>query len=479
MEKEKQCFLKSSHGSQDQIPFKLVEVAQKKMPSFMKKNAAQQALQYKVDVEEVSKKFNVKDVYFEEEGTTGSTIINGNILEPGKVYVVCGTKVSAPILAGYPKCTGIAYDERMQLHQDPKSARNPERPERLREIWQFIRDAGYDDTCLKVDSREATDEEVLLVHTDESLSRVKGLSSLEPSSEGDIYHNNHTSEAALLSAGNLISLMEKVIDGTVDNGFAVIRPPGHHADTNGCSGFCFFNNVAIAARVAQKKHNLKKVVIVDWDVHHGNGTQEIVSKLNLDKDCSILFFSLHRTYSNFYPRTGFVNEISVKDSSGLIVNIPFEDGAYGDGDVLFAFRNIVMPIATEYGPDLVLVSAGFDAVCGDLLGGVNLSPQVYGHLTNMLRCLAGGKLILALEGGYNLRQTAKCVLECLNVLTGKSPSTLPNVINEKKNTHWAPSESHLKMFKEVFSTHASFWDSMKTMQSFFISCEEKMDVSSE
>jgi histone deacetylase 6 len=337
--------------------------------------------------------------------------------------------------------TGIVYDVRMTEHRDPYDDDHPECPERLLSIMNAITKSGYDQVCRKVTPRVATKEELLLVHTKELVDAV--IESKLEDLPSDNFVNEYTSQAALLAAGSLIELTERVVTGRLDNGFAIIRPPGHHANEGEASGFCFFNNVAVAARVMQKKHNIQRVLIVDWDVHHGNGTQDI-----FENDESILFFSSHR--GEFYPNSGQVHDVGV----GNIINVPFTNGTYSDGDIIRVFSSILMPIATEFQPELVIVSAGFDAVEYDPLGEMNLSPQVFGHLTHMLKSLAGGKLVLALEGGYNLQQIPKCVIECLKVLKGSAPSPLPQGTDPLVNAR------HYNVLFDVYTRHLTKWKSL-------------------
>jgi histone deacetylase 6 len=345
-------------------------------------------------------------------------------------------------LKGGPR-TGIVYDSRMTLHEDPDDFSHPECPERLICIMKAIHAQGFNHICENVPSRLATREELILVHSEklvDALTKYTG----ELTFPSDNFINKYTPEAALLATGSLIEITEKVVTGELDNGFAVIRPPGHHANATRPSGFCFFNNVAVAARVMQQKYGLERVLIVDWDVHHGNGTQDIFYD-----DNSVLFFSTHR--GEFYPDTGELNETG----AGNIVNIPFVNGTYSDGDMLQVFSNVLIPIAMEFQPQLVIVSSGFDAVEEDPLGEVELSPQVFGHLTHMLKSLAGGKIVLALEGGYNLKQIPRCVIECLKVLKGDAPSPLPEA---KK--YWKSNERHHEMIHQAIQVHSKNWKSL-------------------
>ena len=197
-----------------------------------------------------------------------------------------------------------------------------------------------------------------------------------------------------------------------------MRPPGHHAEPDVIMGFCFFNYVAAAAALLKDECGLDRILVVDWDVHHGNGTQRMFYS-----DPSVLLVSLHRYEDGaFYPGTGSMHECGAGPGLGYNVNIPWPHGGVGDGAYLAAFERIVMPIARAFKPQAVLVSAGFDAAAGDPLGGCCVSPHGYACMTNMLRGLAGGRLVVALEGGYNLRSIATSMEAVLRVLLGEAPT---------------------------------------------------------
>lgn len=205
---------------------------------------------------------------------------------------------------------------------------------------------------------------------------------------------------------------------------AVIRPPGHHAEHSKPSGFCFFNNVCVAAKVCQRDfpESCRKILILDWDVHHGNGVQQAFYS-----DPNVLYVSLHvHMNGKFYPAGDYGDHLHCGDGAGKgkNVNIPWATNGMGDGDYMLAFQEIVMPIAHEFNPDLVIVSAGFDAAEGDRLGGCHVSPACYGHMTHMLMSLAHGKVAVCLEGGYNLRSIAKSALAVTRTLMGEPPDRL-------------------------------------------------------
>lgn len=306
-------------------------------------------------------------------------------------------------------------------------AGHPESPQRILRIWEKLEKDGLAQRCQRIPSRNATDEELLSVHTQEHLDKMKLLPTLQKTelmaaagAYNSIYFSEGSYEASLLSCGSLLALTEAVVKGTVRNGAAVIRPPGHHAEHNCAMGFCLFNNVAVAARVARDKWKVKRILIVDWDVHHGNGTQHMFYE-----DPSVMYFSVHRhERGSFYPGgpEGDSSYVGEGKGKGYNVNVPWSTRGVGDMEYLLAFHRVLMPIAAKFNPELVLVSAGFDAAVGDPLGGCNISPAGYSHMTHLLATLAGGRVIVALEGGYNLTSISHSMAACVGSLLGDAPS---------------------------------------------------------
>ena len=221
----------------------------------------------------------------------------------------------------------------------------------------------------------------------------------------DVAVSTATYDTALLAAGGLINVIDEVIAGRADNGFALVRPPGHHAEHNAALGFCVFNNIAIAAKYLQRQHGLEKILILDWDVHHGNGTQHA-----FESDPSVFFASLHQ-YPH-YPGTGARSETGDSRGKGATLNCPMSAGA-GDSDYTDAFVEKILPAIDRFSPEAILVSAGFDAHQADPLGAINLSTNYYGWMTKRLLEMAdkhaGGRLISVLEGGYDLHALAHSV----------------------------------------------------------------------
>jgi acetoin utilization deacetylase AcuC-like enzyme len=289
---------------------------------------------------------------------------------------------------------------------------HPERPAR----WDAaIRGLGGA-ALAQVPARTATRDELELCHTPGYIDTARrdveaGRTAL---STGDTDICPHSYEVALRAAGTCLNAVDLVMGGRADNAFCIVRPPGHHATQDRGMGFCLFNNVAVAARYAQKKHGIGRVLIADWDVHHGNGTQDIFYD-----DPSVFFFSTHQ--SPWYPGTGSERERGEYEGEGTTMNCPFPAGS-GRDEILGAFRNKLMPAMKEYRPDLVMVSAGFDSRLGDPLGQFRLTDDDFAELTSLLREVADqyckGRLVSVLEGGYNLTGLTQAVAAHTRALGG-------------------------------------------------------------
>jgi histone deacetylase 6 len=308
--------------------------------------------------------------------------------------------------------TGLVYDERFLAHRAPYE--HPEHPGRLTAIWRRLQDEGLVKRCERVSAREATREELLGIHTAAHIATIEETAredfrQLDP----DTYACRESAQAAKLAAGGLIDLAAEVAAGRLANGLALLRPPGHHAEADRAMGFCLFNNVAIAARALQQKR-VERILIVDWDLHHGNGTQH-----SFWEDPNVLYFSTHQF--PFYPGTGAISETGGGAGRDFTVNVPWP-GGMGDADYLSAFDRVLSPIARDFRPDIVLVSAGFDAAAGDPLGAMRVTPAGYAQMTARLATLAGGRIVLALEGGYDLEAIARSAAACLRVLLGEAPN---------------------------------------------------------
>ncbi len=346
--------------------------------------------------------------------------------------------------------TGIVKDERYMEHD--MGLYHPENPKRLEVIYEMLEDSDVKGKFVEIEPREATREEICYIHSPEYVDMIASTEgkphvTLDP----DTSTCEKSYRVALLAAGGLCEAIKGVIEGKVENAFALIRPPGHHAERSRAMGFCIFNNVAIGARYAQKIHSLEKILIADWDLHHGNGTQHA-----FEYDPTVLYFSTHQY--PYYPGTGAFEECGMGEGRGFTVNVPLSYG-YGDSEYAEIYRSILLPIALEFNPDLVLVSAGFDIYEGDPLGSMSVTPNGFAAMARILMQIAerccNGRLVITLEGGYNLnglRQSVKAVLKELSDLS----FTDPDNIAEKARRDMV--DRVIKRAKEI---HKDYWDCMK------------------
>lgn len=303
-----------------------------------------------------------------------------------------------------------AAANRVFLHPDCllhlAGADHPERPARLHAVHAALAD-GLGGSGTVTLPRPATLDELLSCHSRDyvDLVRKEIRDGAQTLSTGDTRLSSGSWAAALAAAGTVTTAVDAVLTGNSRTAFCAVRPPGHHASRDKGMGFCIFNNIALGARHAQRKHGIARVLIVDWDVHHGNGTQDIFWK-----DGSVLFFDIHQ--ENWYPHTGAASEQGEGKALGLIINRSFAKGA-GRSEILGAFRDTLIPAAERFRPELVMISAGFDSRTGDPLGGFALSDADYAELTDLVLGIAdrhaGGRVISVLEGGYNLAGLASAV----------------------------------------------------------------------
>ncbi|KAK6484921.1 histone deacetylase 4-like isoform X2 [Huso huso] len=374
--------------------------------------------------------------------------------------------------------TGLVYDTLMLKHQCMCGNTNthPEHAGRIQSIWSRLQETGLRNQCECIRGRKATLEELQTVHSEphvllygtNPLNRQKLDSSLTPMfvrlpcggvgvDSDTIWNEVHSSSAARLAVGSVVELVFKVASGELKNGFAVVRPPGHHAEESTPMGFCYFNSVAIAAKLLQQRLNVSKILIVDWDVHHGNGTQQAFYD-----DPNVLYLSLHRyDDGNFFPGSGAPDEVGSGPGAGFNVNIAFTGGVdppMSDAEYLAAFRTVVMPIANEFAPDVVLVSSGFDAVEGhpSPLGGYSVTAKCFGYLTKQLMGLAGGRVVLALEGGHDLTAICDASETCVSALLGNKLSPIPQEVLQQR-----PNPNAVQSMEKVIEIHGKYWRSLQ------------------
>lgn len=352
--------------------------------------------------------------------------------EEPAVCPLCQTPLSESSAVRYPT-VALAYDTSgvCLTHEGPDH--HPESARRLNAVLKRVQTRGFCHQFYRIPSRTASVDEICAGHHHAYWKTVNQLSSANadraPQASDieskktftcygeDLYYCATTAAAAATALGTTLNLVDTIMDplSPVTTGFALVRPPGHHASAQRAMGFCFLNNVAIAARQLKRRHRLSRIMIIDFDVHHGNGTQDL-----LCRDPSFLYFSIHRhDNGKFYPRRGNAEEVGSAAGKGYTVNIPLTAG-YGDQDVYVVAREVLVPVVTAYKPQYILVSAGYDAAEGDPLGGCRVTPRCFGWLCRQIsriaRRYANGRAAFVLEGGYNEAVLADCVEACLESL---------------------------------------------------------------
>lgn len=315
--------------------------------------------------------------------------------------------------------SGIVLDKRYLDHNMGDS--HPESPKRIETIHRIIeRKIAF--PFLKIEPRTASEEEIQWIHTRAYLDSIKNTAGKDKVKlDSDTATNAKSYQTALLAAGGVLKGIDLIMDGKIKNCFAPVRPPGHHAEATRAMGFCLFNNIAIGAEYLLRKHHLNKILIVDWDIHHGNGTQNAFYQRD-----DVLYFSIHQ--SPHYPGTGHWSETGIEKGEGFNLNVPLLTGKT-DQDFLYVFQNIVKPVAAAFKPEFILVSAGFDIAASDPLGGMDISPLGFGALARELLDLAGlfsqERILFLLEGGYDLKALEQGVIQVLLQMSGEAKK--PNI----------------------------------------------------
>ncbi|NP_001403082.1 polyamine deacetylase HDAC10 isoform 6 [Mus musculus] len=341
--------------------------------------------------------------------------------------------------------TALVYHEDMTatrlLWDDPEC--EIECPERLTAALDGLRQRGLEERCLCLSACEASEEELGLVHSPEYIALVQKTQTLDKEElhalskqYNAVYFHPDTFHCARLAAGAALQLVDAVLTGAVHNGLALVRPPGHHSQRAAANGFCVFNNVALAAKHAKQKYGLQRILIVDWDVHHGQGIQYI-----FNDDPSVLYFSWHRyEHGSFWPflPESDADAVGQGQGQGFTVNLPWNQVGMGNADYLAAFLHVLLPLAFEFDPELVLVSAGFDSAIGD--------PE-------LLQVLAGGRICAVLEGGYHLESLAQSVCMMVQTLLGDPTPPLLGLM--------VPCQSALESIQSVQTAQTPYWTSLQ------------------
>ena len=325
----------------------------------------------------------------------------------------------------YMRKTGFVYSPVYLKHN---TGSHPENSSRLTAIINWIEKENLTEKLINLTPIPATVEQISLIHDKKYIHNVKEacdnlIPPLPPLAKGgrgeldaDTVISKDSYDAALLAAGGVITGIDAVFEGKIHNAFCCVRPPGHHAEKNKAMGFCIFNNIAIGAKYVQKKYGIKKVFIVDWDLHHGNGTQNAFYY-----DSAVFYISTHQQY--IFPGTGSPEENGEGDGKGFTMNFPLPHGE-GDKEYISLFKKRIYPEIINYKPDLIMISAGFDAHINDPLGSMNITSEGFGKLTDII-CEASdkvckGRIVSVLEGGYNLEALGESVVFHLKSLIGKT-----------------------------------------------------------
>jgi acetoin utilization deacetylase AcuC-like enzyme len=344
------------------------------------------------------------------------------------------------------RTTGIVHGPRFKDHFPGEN--HPESPARIDAVGRAIAAPSVAAACKLLPQRAAEREEILLVHSDRHFEEIEATAK-QPRVflDSDTVTSPASAEVARLAVGSVLATVDAVMDRQVANGFAFVRPPGHHAKPDKAMGFCLYNNVAVAAVYASRRHGLKRVLIVDFDLHHGNGTQKAFYT-----SPEVLYVSTHQW--PHYPGTGTLEETGKDAGEGFTLNLPLPAGT-GDYEYRELFRQVIVPVGSEYRPELVLVSAGFDAYVEDPLGSMALTHLGYAAMAGQILELAekhcAGRAVFVLEGGYHLPGLQKSALAVLEVMTGVSEG----------GEEIEPGRSVAPLVDAVRQVHGRFWSCLR------------------
>ena len=341
------------------------------------------------------------------------------------------------------KRLGIVLDKLYFDHDN--GGGHPESQERLFAIVDMLKETKLLDEVVRIQPRDATKEEITLVHEPRYFDLIQSTrGKMRVFLDADTSTCPVSFNSAIRAAGGMLSSIESTLKREVDMAFPLVRPPGHHAEKNRAMGFCLFNNVAIGAAYANKFYGIDRILIVDWDLHHGNGTQHMFYDSS-----QVLYFSTHQY--PYYPGTGGIEEIGIGNGAGYTINVPLSPGM-GDKEFIKIFFHILKPVIDQYKPQLILVSAGFDTYFDDPLGGMKVTPRGFVQMTRFLKEMADehcdGKIILILEGGYNLDGLWESTKAVIEELLEKTHTDYGDLMEETKAD---------SVIGNVKKAHSKFW----------------------
>lgn len=349
--------------------------------------------------------------------------------------------------------TAIYRDELFLQHQPGYG--HPESPDRLRVIYDALDKDGLGSRFICPQFGPADEDVLRLNHSAELVRRVAATQGRETVAlDPDTHASARSHEAACLAVGALMDGLRRLFSGEIDNAFCLVRPPGHHAEQENAMGFCLYNNVAVAARWALRELGLKRIMIVDWDLHHGNGTQESFHEMK-----EVLYFSVHKY--PYYPGTGAAMENGMEQGEGHTVNVPLP-GGQGDLEYARVFNELVVPVARAYQPELILLSCGFDICAGDPLGDMRVTSAGIAYMTRRLveaaEEICGGRLLATLEGGYNLNSMRDGALAVLGELSGLAQEgSWPVRLSAKEAEQLAHSQADCPALEQALLITKEFW----------------------
>lgn len=320
------------------------------------------------------------------------------------------------------KKTGLVWGEIFKKHLEGVST-HPEKWQRLKAIYDTLSQKGIADKCIEIPLRKATEDEIMSVHGSDYYDMVKQTEGVQMGSlDVDTWTTDKSFEAALIAAGSGVDLVDRVYSGELDNGFVIARPPGHHAVTHRSMGFCIFNSIAIAAEHLVRNKNAKKIAIVDYDVHHGNGTNNTFSHRN-----DVLYISTHQM--PLFPGTGYMSDMGAGEGEGDSVNIPLRTGL-DNKDFFDLYTHLVVKILEQYQPEIILVSSGMDIHKDDPIGGMRTTTDGIAEIGQILidcaEKLCNGKIAFFLEGGYDLDALSTATYKTMQILLGQKRFDVTN-----------------------------------------------------